>query len=101
MKRDYILIVGGLIPLLFSIFVLNFFLKDDRKDLFESAKLLDTNSIQTLAVGEMVKFSGNLSERNPRVKDEYVLAVKEVFKKGQNGKRSTVAQLTEIRRCTR
>ena len=88
MKRDYILIVGGLIPLLFSIFVLNFFLKDDRKDLFESAKLLDTNSIQTLAVGEMVKFSGNLSERNPRVKDEYVLAVKEVLKKGQNGKRS-------------
>jgi hypothetical protein len=88
MKRDYILIIGGLIPLLFSIFVLNFFLKDDRKDLFDSAKLLEVNSFANFKTNDFVKFSGILSEKNPKVKDEYVLAVKEVFRKGQNGKRS-------------
>ncbi len=88
MKRDYILIIGGLVPLLFSIFVLNYFFKDDRKELFESAKLLEKNTVVNLAIGDFVKFSGILSDKNAKVKDEYVLAVKEVFKKGQNGKRS-------------
>jgi hypothetical protein len=88
MKRDYILIFGGLVPFLFSIFVINFFLKDDRKELFESAKILQKSNLANLSLGELVKFSGVISKDNPKLKDEYVLAVREVFKKGQNGKRS-------------
>ena len=88
MKKDYILIIGGIIPLLFSIFVLNFFLKDDRKELFESAKMLDANSFSNLVLDDFVKFSGTLSENNPKTKDQYVLAVKEKYVKGMNGKRS-------------
>lgn len=88
MKRDYILILGGLVPFLFSIFVINYFFKDDRKQLFESAKLLQKSTISNLTIGDFVKFSGVISKDNPKLKDEYVLAVKEVFKKGQNGKRS-------------
>lgn len=88
MKKDYLLIIGGLVPLLFSIFVLNYFLKDDRKDLFESAKLLNADSYSNLQIGEFVKFSGSFSNKNAFVKDKYVLAVKEKFVKGQNGKRS-------------
>lgn len=86
MKKNYVLIVGGIIPLLFSIFVLNYYLKDDRRELFDSAKLLDANS--NFNVGQLVKFSGILSDKNPNVKDEYVLAVKEKFTKGQKGKHS-------------
>jgi hypothetical protein len=88
MKKDYLLIVSGVIPLLFSIFVMNFFLKDDRKDLFESAKLLDSSAKNSLVEGELVKFSGIISDKNPKTKDQYVLAVREKFVKGQNGKRS-------------
>ncbi|HMV44250.1 MAG TPA: hypothetical protein PK079_11395 [Leptospiraceae bacterium] len=88
MKKDYLLIIGGLVPLLFSLFVLNYFLKDDRKDLFESAKLLDSKSYPNIKEGDFVKFSGILSQKNSFVKDKYVLAVKEKFVKGQNGKRS-------------
>lgn len=88
MKKDYILIIGGIIPLLFSIMVMNFFLKDDRKDLFESAKLLDASSFSNLVVEDFVKFSGKISENNPKTKDQYILAVKEKYVKGSNGKRS-------------
>ena len=45
MKKDYILIIAGIIPLLFSVFVMNFFLKDDRSEMFESAKLLEEKNI--------------------------------------------------------
>ena len=88
MKKDYILIIAGIIPLLFSVFVMNFFLKDDRSEMFESAKLLEEKNISQIAEGELVKFSGFISTNNPKIKDYYVIAVREKFVKGQNGKRS-------------
>ena len=78
MKKDYILIIAGIIPLLFSVFVMNFFLKDDRSEMFESAKLLEEKNISQIAEGELVKFSGFISTNNPKIKDDYVIALRKV-----------------------
>ena len=39
-------------------------------------------------LNQFVKFSGNILESNPKVRGEYVIAVREKFVKGKNGKRS-------------
>ncbi|MDX1960707.1 MAG: hypothetical protein SFU98_19200 [Leptospiraceae bacterium] len=77
MKRDYLLIISGIIPILFIFYVLIYFQKDNRKKEYENAKTISKEKINSFQPGEMVRFSGVITSENSTKKDSFILAIEE------------------------
>jgi hypothetical protein len=72
MKRDYLLIIGGVIPLLFIIYIFKFFGEDERTKQMESAILLSQDIIPTIKLDEFVLVNGKISETQPILEQDLV-----------------------------
>lgn len=78
MKKDSILILAGIIPLFFLIYIFYVMGADHRNEDFNRAAILDGTTLSSLKVGESVRLSGTLSEKNPILLDSYILATREI-----------------------
>lgn len=65
MKKGYFLLVAGLIPLLFLVYVYRFFANDERKKNLETARLYNSETASSLKKGDLVLITGKLSTKQP------------------------------------
>jgi hypothetical protein len=87
MHKKILLFITGVIPILFLIPAIYFFTKDNRKDLMETAFLLNEKTVSEIKKGQLVKFDAILSNTNPLVKDNLSIATFEKYTKGDGSKR--------------
>lgn len=72
MKRNYLLIISGVIPLLFVIFLLRFFGEDERYQTMQKAKLLTKENIETISHEDFVLIYGQISTNQPTFSNGFV-----------------------------
>ncbi len=78
MKKGFILIIAGIIPLIFALYFFIFLNSDVRNSEFESAILLTEDSVLNIKEGDLVKLSGIISPKNQFRYNSYVIATKEI-----------------------
>ncbi|MCB1178547.1 MAG: hypothetical protein KDK36_13255 [Leptospiraceae bacterium] len=71
MKRDYLLLIAGITPILFLIYVLRFFQADDRKSNLKEAIKVTEENWTTLNKGEKVLITGKLSNDQPKILENF------------------------------
>lgn len=83
-RWNYFLIISGLIPLLFSIFLFKTYILDNRKSTLEQSQ--DIDSTPAFQKGDFIKFNAVVSGENEFVLEDFVLAAEESFLKGSSTK---------------
>jgi hypothetical protein len=78
LKKGFILIIAGIIPLIFALYFFIFLNSDVRNSEFESAILLTEDSVLNIKEGDLVKLSGIISPKNQFRYNSYVIATKEI-----------------------
>ncbi len=72
MKKNYLLVWSGIIPLLLVIFLIRFFGEDDRYKIMQSAKLLTKDNWKDLSLQEFVLVNGQISSEQPIFSNGFV-----------------------------
>ncbi len=78
MKKGFILIIAGIIPLIFALYFFIFLNSDVRNSEFESAILLTDTTVSSIKEGDLVRLSGFISPKNQSRYNSYVIATKEI-----------------------
>lgn len=87
MSRKIVLFITGIIPIFFLVPAIHFFSKDNRKDLMNQAKLISKENFKELKQNDFVKFDAKISEKNELVKDNFSIAIDEIYIKGDGSKK--------------
>jgi hypothetical protein len=77
LKRDYLLIIAGIIPICFIYYILTYMNSDNRLERFSKSIQLTSETISNLKIGDDISFSGKISTENQNTFKEYKLASKE------------------------
>ncbi|MCB1142905.1 MAG: hypothetical protein KDK54_11730 [Leptospiraceae bacterium] len=77
MKRDYLLIISGIIPICFIYYILTYMNSDNRLEKFRSSQKITLETKKTLKIKDPVSFHGVLTEKNPPIFRDFALAGKE------------------------
>ncbi len=88
MKKGYLLLIGGIVPLIFLIYVYRFFSIDERKNTVKEATLYTDSS--SISIGKKFLFTGKLSSDQPTIEGKLGFLQEEEKIKGKD--RSTWTQ---------
>lgn len=88
MKKGYLLLIGGIVPLIFLVYVYLFFSIDERKNTLQEATLYTNSS--SISKGSKILFTGKLSSKQPLIEGNFGFLQEEEKVKGKD--RSTWTQ---------
>jgi len=77
MRKDYLLIIAGVIPLFFLVYIFKFFNLDERYSQFQKALLLNSQNFSQLQKDQLVVINGKISSTQPILEKDLVFLQEE------------------------